>query len=232
LAHVKTVAYAESHDQALVGDQTLAFRLMNDAMYWHMTKDDPDVVVDRGMALHKMIRLFTIVLGGDAYMNFMGNEFGHPEWIDFPRDGNNWSYQYSRRQWSLVDNPELKYAYLATFDRDMLAFIKANRIMGSLITDPLNMDDTNKTLVFERNHRIFIFNFHPTNAIPDYRFWVPQAGSYRLVLNSDDAKYGGHGRIDPKVTYTTSKEDGQHFLRVYNTNRTALVLQRVTTHDG
>lgn len=227
LPYVKTVTYAESHDQALVGDQTLAFRLIQDAMYWHMAKDDPHVIVDRGMALHKMIRLFTIALGGQAYMNFMGNEFGHPEWIDFPREGNDWSYLHCRRQWSLVDNPELKYAYLAAFDRDMVALIKEHRILSSLFGRQLNMDEVNKTIVFERNHLVFVFNFHHHNAIPDYQFWVPQAGHYRLILNSDDKKYGGHGRIDPSVTYKTHQKDGHPFLRVYNTNRTALVFERV-----
>ena len=124
LPHVKTVAYAESHDQALVGDKTLAFRLMDKEMYWHMQNDDQDIIIERGIALHKMIRLFTISLGGQAYMNFMGNEFGHPEWIDFPREGNNWSYKYCRRQWSLVDDPNLKYQCLAAFDKAMINIIK------------------------------------------------------------------------------------------------------------
>ncbi|MCD4790417.1 MAG: 1,4-alpha-glucan-branching enzyme, partial [Bacteroidales bacterium] len=160
LPHVKTVAYAESHDQALVGDKTLAFWLMDKEMYWHMQKDDTDLVIDRGIALHKMLRLFTIALGGQAYMNFMGNEFGHPEWIDFPREGNIWSYKYCRRQWSLADNPDLKYRYLAAFDREMIRVIKENRIMFSMFAQQLNMDDWNKTIIFERNNLIFIFNFH------------------------------------------------------------------------
>ncbi len=149
IPHVKTIAYAESHDQALVGDKTLAFRLMDKEMYWHMHKDDPDLIIERGMALHKMIRLFTISLGGDAYMNFMGNEFGHPEWIDFPREGNDWSYQHCRRQWSLVENKELKYQFLAEFDKEMISVIKDNKILSSMFAQQLNMDEWNKTIVFE-----------------------------------------------------------------------------------
>jgi 1,4-alpha-glucan branching enzyme len=115
-----TIAYAESHDQALVGDKTLAFWLMDKEMYWHMAKDDPHPVIERGIALHKLIRLVTLVLGGEGWLNFMGNEFGHPEWLDFPREGNGWSFHYCRRQWSLVDNPDLKYHWLADFDRAMI----------------------------------------------------------------------------------------------------------------
>ncbi|NOX85869.1 MAG: 1,4-alpha-glucan-branching enzyme [Chlorobi bacterium] len=227
LPHVKTVAYCESHDQALVGDKTIAFRLMDKEMYWHMQKDDDNLIIDRGIALHKMIRLFTISLGGQAYMNFMGNEFGHPEWIDFPREGNNWSYKYCRRQWSLVDAPNLKYQYLAAFDREMIRVIKENKVMSSLFGNQLNMDETNQIIVFERNQLIFVFNFHPTRSIPGYRFPVPKAGEYHLILNSDNRKFGGHGRIDDSTKFITQHEDNAHYLRIYNTNRTALVFQRV-----
>ncbi|MBW6460321.1 MAG: alpha amylase C-terminal domain-containing protein [Bacteroidales bacterium] len=226
LPHVKTVAYAESHDQALVGDKTLAFWLMDKEMYFHMQKDDPDLVIGRGMALHKMIRLFTIALGGQAYMTFMGNEFGHPEWIDFPREGNNWSYKYARRQWSLVDDPNLKYHYLAAFDREMIRVIQEHQVMTSLFANQLNMDEVNKTIVFERKNLIFVFNFHPANSIPDYVIPVPQPGEYRIILNSDDIAFGGHGRIDNAIPCFTKDIDGKNYLSLYNTNRTALVLER------
>jgi len=227
LPHVKTVAYAESHDQALVGDKTLAFRLMDKEMYWHMQKDDPDLVIERGVQLHKMIRLFTISLGGQAYMNFMGNEFGHPEWIDFPREGNGWSYKYCRRQWSLVDNPDLKYQYLDAFDKEMIRIIKENRIMTSLFGNQLNVDETNRTLAFERNNLVFVFNFHPQNSIPDYQFPVPVPGEYKIVLNSDDAIFGGHGRIDNAIHYVSTRDGQANKLSIYNTNRTALVFKRI-----
>jgi len=227
LPYVKTVAYAESHDQALVGDKTIAFRLMDKEMYFHMEKDDPNLIVERGIALHKMIRLFTISLGGNAYMNFMGNEFGHPEWIDFPREGNNWSYKYCRRQWSLVDNPDLKYHFLADFDKAMIRVVKEHRIMSSLFGNQLNMDEQNKTISFERNNLIFVFNFHPVNSIPDYKFLVPKTGEYRLILNSDDVAFGGHGRIDPEVHYVAKNDGNGIRLSVYNTNRTAQIFERV-----
>jgi 1,4-alpha-glucan branching enzyme len=228
LPHVKTVAYTESHDQALVGDKTLAFWLMDKEMYWHMQKDDPNLVIERGIALHKMIRLFTIAMGGQAYMNFMGNEFGHPEWIDFPREGNNWSYKYAQRQWSLVDNPDLKYQYLAAFDRAMIRLFKDHQVMTSLFANQLNMDEANKTIVFERKNLLFIINFHPFNSIPDYILPVPKAGEYRIVLNSDERDYGGHGRIDSSVPFISfTGPDMRESIKIYNTNRTALVLQRI-----
>lgn len=230
LPHVKTVAYAESHDQALVGDKTIAFRLMDKEMYWHMQKDDGDLVIERGMALHKMLRLFTIAMGGQAYMNFMGNEFGHPEWIDFPREGNGWSYKYARRQWSLVDNPDLKYRFLAAFDREMIRVIKEHKVMTSLFANRLNMDESNKTIVFERNNLVFIFNFHPDHSIPDYAFPVPRHGEYRVILNSDSREFGGHGRIDERIPYYTFSDPTGNwaFLKIYNTNRTAIVLKLQT----
>lgn len=224
---VKTVAYCESHDQALVGDKTIAFRLMDKEMYFHMAKDDQNMVIDRGMALHKMIRLFTICLGGDAWLNFMGNEFGHPEWIDFPREGNSWSFQHARRQWSLAEKDYLRYHYLRDFDRAMLDLIGREKIMTASAPWLLLEDHNNKTLVFERNHLIFIFNWHPFNAIPDYEIPLKDTGDYQILLSSDDEVFGGFGRIDTSLHYPSYLSDDQPRMKIYNINRAALVLKRV-----
>ncbi|MGV3504012.1 MAG: alpha amylase C-terminal domain-containing protein [Adhaeribacter sp.] len=222
----KTVAYAESHDQAMVGDKTLAFWLMDKEMYWHMRVDDPNLIIDRGIALHKMIRLITISLGGEAYLNFIGNEFGHPEWIDFPRLGNNWSYQHARRQWQLIDNQDLKYKFLGDFDTAMVETIRQHHVLAAPGAWQLNMDTTNHVIIFERGGLIFVFNFHPVHSITGYEFWVPESGTYRIILNSDAPAFGGFDRIDDTLSYQTSGEAGQARLSLYLTNRTALVLQR------
>jgi len=224
---VKTIAYAESHDQALVGDKTLAFRLMDKEMYWHMQDGDNNPVVARGMSLHKMIRLFTIALGGSAYLNFMGNEFGHPEWIDFPREGNNWSYKYARRQWSLADRDDLKYKYLQEFDKQMIHIVKANRLFYHEFGKQLNMDMDNQVMIFSRNKLIFIFNFNPEHSIPDYDFIVEEGGDYEVLQNTDNPRYGGFNRIDDQMDYPTTKgKYGEFHLRIYVPNRTAIVLRK------
>lgn len=225
---VKTVAYCESHDQALVGDKTLAFWLMDKEMYDHMHVGDRHPVIERGIALHKIIRLVTIALGGQAYLNFIGNEFGHPEWVDFPREGNNWSYWYARRQWSLADNPELKYQFLAEFDRGMLQLIKNNHILQSGQALQLNLDEANKTLIFEKGGLIFVFNFHVFNSIPDYEFMVPEPGKYQIVFNSDNPKYGGWGRVDESTDHFsyTNPANGLSYLRIYNINRAVIVFKK------
>ena len=222
----KTIAYAESHDQAMVGDKTTAFWLMDKEMYWHMKKEDQNLIIDRGIALHKMIRLFTISLGGEGYLNFIGNEFGHPEWIDFPREGNDWSYKYARRQWSLVDNPQLKYEWLNNFDQAMIHCIRDAGILSSGFAKQLNMDSPNKVIIFKRGDYIFVFNFHSHHSIPDYLFPVPESGKYRIILNSDDEKFGGHGRIDEKITYQSTGDQGNMRLQIYIPNRTALILKK------
>ncbi len=218
-----TIAYSESHDQALVGDQTIAFQLLGDAMYNKMGIHQNDVKVDRGVAIHKMIRLFTISLGGESYLNFMGNEFGHPEWIDFPREGNNWSYYYARRQWSLADNPELKYKFMLNFDRAMIKLSKKYNLLSAPYPNQLWMDDWNKTIVFERAGLIFVFNWHVNLSAENYSFNIPEAGEYRLILNSDNPEFGGFNRIDENQTYHTELIDGNNRLSIYNINRAALV---------
>ena len=220
----KTIAYAESHDQALVGDKTLAFWLMDKEMYYHMQVHDHNLVVDRGIALHKMIRLITISMGGEGYLNFIGNEFGHPEWVDFPREGNNWSYHYARRLWSLADNKDLKYQYLANWDKAMINTIKENKILSSDPANQINMDSQNKVIIYEKNNLIFIFNFSTGNSVFDYKFWVPQKGTYRIILNSDKNEFGGFSRIDDSIEYFTDEEQR---LSIYLTNRTALVMKKV-----
>ena len=216
------IAYVESHDQALVGDKTIAFRLMDQEMYWHMKVEDEHPVIDRGMALHKMIRLITFALGGEGWLNFMGNEFGHPEWLDFPREGNGWSYQHCRRQWSLVDDPALKYQHLNAFDRAMMELGKAYDLPGNSKPTQLNLDRENQVLCVERDGLVFVFNWSVDCSIPDYGFHVPHAGGYRMVLSTDDSAFGGHDRVDAKMTYATD-EAGQ--LRVYTPARTGLVFR-------
>lgn len=219
----KTIAYAESHDQALVGDKTMAFWLMDKEMYFHMHVDDQNMIVDRGIALHKMLRLITISLGGEGYLTFIGNEFGHPEWVDFPREGNNWSHLHARRQWSLVDNKDLKYKYMADWDKAMVNLIKSNRVLASGGARQLHMDGHNKVIIFERNNLIFIFNFSPSNSIFGYKFWAPEKATYRIVLNSDKKEFGGFERIDDSLDYST---DVNQQISIYLTNRTCLVMKR------
>jgi len=219
----KTIAYAESHDQALVGDKTIAFRLMDKEMYFHMHVDDQNLIVDRGIALHKLLRLVTISLGGEGYLNFIGNEFGHPEWVDFPREGNNWSHQYARRQWSLVDNRELKYKYMAAWDKAMINTIRENNILSAAGARQIQMDGNNKVIIFEKNNLIFIFNFSPGNSIFGYKFWVPEKSIYRIILNSDKKEFGGFDRVDDSIDYPA---DADQNVSVYITNRTALVLKK------
>ena len=220
----KTISYAESHDQAMVGDKTLAFWLMDKEMYFHMKKTDSNLDIDRGIALHKMIRMITIALGGDGYLNFIGNEFGHPEWIDFPREGNGWSYKYARRQWSLVDNSELKYEWLNEFDKAMIHFIRDKNILVASTATQLNMDTMNQVIIFERGDCIFVFNFHYQNSIPNYRFKISKKNKYHVELCSDDQSFGGFERVDKNVVYQSFEENGQHFLEVYVPNRMGLVL--------
>lgn len=230
LPGVKTVAYAESHDQALVGDKTLAFWLMDKEMYWHMAKNDDNLVIDRGIALHKMLRFFTLSLGGHAYLNFMGNEFGHPEWIDFPREGNNWSFFYARRQWSLKDDINLKYHFLSDWDKQMIHIARQKGILDYEFAQLLNLDEANKTIIFSKKNLIFLFNFHPFNSIPDYSFFVPVAGTYRVILCSDNAKFGGHNRLNEEIEYVTVQENQNvNKLRIYLTNRTAVLLENISS---
>lgn len=227
LPWIKTIAYAESHDQSMVGDKTIAFRLMDKEMYYHMCCDHKSVIIDRGIAVHKLIRLFTISTGGHGYLNFIGNEFGHPEWIDFPREGNGFSFDKARRQWSLVDDEMLRYKFLNAFDKAMLKLIKEYNILDVEYGYILNMDISNKTMVYQKGDLIFILNWHPNNSIADYRISMPESGTYKLVMSSDDKEFGGFGRVAKNGRYFTYAErDGRNYLRVYNTNRSALVLQK------
>lgn len=223
----KTISYAESHDQALVGDQSLFFRLAGSACYSHMQIHDPDLTIDRAVALHKMIRLITLTTAGNGYLNFMGNEFGHPEWIDFPREGNNWSYFYARRQWRLADNATLKYRHLNLFDRDMIAIAKTHLLLDQKLPVLCHEHNDNKVLAFSRAGLLFVFNFHPNHSHVDYEIRVPN-GSYRILLESDDPLYGGHGRLlksYPYQTISVNKNSPAGILRLYLPNRTAVIFK-------
>ncbi len=222
------IAYAESHDQAMVGDKTIAFWLMDADMYWLMSKGETgNVVIERGMALHKMIRLITFALGGEGYLNFMGNEFGHPEWIDFPREGNGFSYKYARRQWSLIDDPTLRYRDLGNFDCEMLALDQRYRLLSEHPIEGLSVHEDHKILAFRRGPIVFVFNFHPSESRADYRIGVPARADYRLTLNTDDFWFGGHGLVSTGQVYPAQSVpyDGHaQSIQVYVPARTAQVL--------
>ena len=231
LPGVKTVAYAESHDQALVGDKTIAFRLMDKEMYTHMDRASENLTIDRGMALHKMIRLMTVSTGGDAYLNFMGNEFGHPEWIDFPREGNGWSYAHARRQGALAEDGLLRYSWLGAFDRAMLALVKRYGILRDGYPYCLQMDDRNQTIAFSHGRLVFVFNWHPAASIPDYRCRVREAGRYELILSTDERRFGGTERARIGSEHFSSPADNgdgttSPAISIYNTSRTAAVYLR------
>lgn len=227
----KHIAYAESHDQALVGDKTIAFWLMDAEMYWNMsTLTERTVVIDRGMALHKMIRLITHGLGGEGYLNFIGNEFGHPEWLDFPRAGNNESYHYARRQWNVVDDELLRYKFLNNFDE---ALQHAEIKYGWLAAPQgyiSRKHEGDKVLVFERAGLVFVFNFHPSQSFTDYKIGVDEPGTYKVILDSDDKNFDGHGRLDHNTEYFTSEGDWDHrrnSIQVYIPSRVGFVLGKV-----
>ncbi|KAJ3090285.1 alpha-1,4-glucan branching enzyme [Quaeritorhiza haematococci] len=222
-----TIAYAESHDQALVGDKTIAFWLMDKEMYEFMSDLTPRTpIIDRGLALHKMIRLVTYGLGGEGYLNFMGNEFGHPEWLDFPRAGNGSSFHYARRQYNLVDDHLLRYKYLNEFDRAMHELHKRFRWLesGQFVSLKHEWD---KVIVFERGNLLWIFNFHPTKSYTDYRIGTPWRGTHHVELCSDSPRFGGFNRIDPNGAYFTTPDNWcgrDNYIQVYIPARTALVL--------
>ena len=223
--HEKYVAYAESHDQALVGDKTLIFRMCDSRMYTAMGRGIEDPVIDRGMALHKLIRFASLTMGGEGYLNFMGNEFGHPEWIDFPREGNGWSYFYCRRQWSLADRPDLKYSDLLRFDGAMIALCTRYGFLRKP-PQPLFIDEYAQIITFERAGLTFVFNFSPDRSYPDYWVTVPGKGHYSVVFSTDENRFGGWDRIDLNARYCASPHpDGKNKLQIYLPARTALVLK-------
>jgi 1,4-alpha-glucan branching enzyme len=229
-ADERTISYAESHDQALVGDKTIIFRLIDADMYWHFRKGDENGTVHRGIALHKLIRLLTASTMNGGYLNFMGNEFGHPEWIDFPREGNGWSYKYARRQWNLVDNKELCYHYLGDFDSAMVHLLgKSMDFQDSKIVEIWH-NDGDQVLAFQRKNMLFVFNFNPTKSFTDYGFLVGQ-GSYQVALDTDAKEFGGFGLNDDTITHFTNPDplyakDRKGWLKLYLPARSALVLKK------
>ncbi|KAM6496062.1 Glycoside hydrolase superfamily [Amanita muscaria] len=226
----KSIAYCESHDQALVGDKTMAFWLMDKEMYTNMsdlTALTP--IISRGIALHKMIRLLVHSLGGEGYLNFEGNEFGHPEWLDFPREGNNNSFHYARRQWNVVDDPMLRYKYMNNFDgamqhlEDRYHWLEAPQAYVSL------KNEADKVVVYERAGLLFVFNFHPSSSFTDYRVGVEEAGKYRIVLSSDEKRFGGFDNIDLNNSFFTTPMEWngrRNWLQVYIPTRTCIVLAK------
>ncbi|MBE5809289.1 MAG: 1,4-alpha-glucan-branching enzyme [Clostridiales bacterium] len=226
----KNVGYCESHDQALVGDKTIIFRMADAEMYTGMERSYHSFTIDRAIALHKMIRFITLTLGGEAYLNFMGNEFGHPEWIDFPRLGNGWSYKYARRQWSLADNGLLKYSWLQEFDKAMLKFARKYRVLNKTDLTNLWIDQERKIIAYAKGELLYVFNFNPTYSPTD--FFLPAhptgEGQYRAIFSTDDTDFGGQERVSEKYIYYTKNVPGKGMgFEIYIPCRTAIVFKRI-----
>jgi 1,4-alpha-glucan branching enzyme len=222
----KNVGYCESHDQALVGDKTIMFRLCDAEMYTHMSKTMQSPIIDRGVALHKMIRLLTASLGGEGYLNFMGNEFGHPEWIDFPREGNGWSYHYCRRQWSLVDDDLLRYKGLNEFDKTMIALLKDEKVLSKTPNSKwIHQED--KVLIYTVGNLVFAFNFHPAKSFDGYYIPVDKKGNYEILFSSDESRFGGFDRVDVNYKYkaTATPADWIGF-QCYLPSRSVIVFKK------
>ena len=241
----KTISYAESHDQALVGDKTIIFRLVDADMYWHFEHGHSTYMADRGIALHKMIRLITASTINGGYLTFMGNEFGHPEWIDFPREGNGWSYKYARRQWSLVDNPNYFFADLNRFDIAMIHLLKKHLLTQNptAVEKKYNVgkhlpwvmkwwdNEGDQVVAYSRNDLLFIFNWNGQKSFADYGMLVPE-GKYKVVLNTDAKEFAGFGLSDDSVEHFTEHDglyakDGKGWLKMYLPARSAVVLQKI-----
>lgn len=225
----KNIAYVESHDQALVGSKTLIFWLADKYIYTHMSKNDKNIEIERAIALHKLIKFITITLAGEGYLNFIGNEFGHPEWIDFPREGNNWSFKYARRQWSLVDNSDLKYDFINNFDMEILKFVRSHSLFNTELLENLWTDEKNKILAFKKNELIFLFNFNPNASFADFQLPIGEYGEYKTIFSSDDDTFGGQSRIAKNITYFSKKfesKDNKFGICIYIPNRTVLVLKK------
>lgn len=223
----KRIAYVESHDQALVGSKTIIFQLADKEMYESMDKNSENIIIDRAIALHKMIRWITISMGSDGYLNFMGNEAGHPEWIDFPREGNGYSYDYAKRKWSILDAAYLKYSYLGEFDKAMLKFVQKYKQLGSTIFR-LWLDNDRKVIAFRNKEIIYIFNFHPTNSYESFSIPIHDTGKFRTVLDTDESRFGGLNRISKDYIYTAEKLECTDYdgIKIYIPSRTALALEK------
>ena len=240
----KTISYAESHDQALVGDKTIIFRLVDADMYWHFEHGHSSFMADRGIALHKMIRLITASTINGGYLTFMGNEFGHPEWIDFPREGNGWSYKYARRQWDLVDNPNYFFSDLNRFDEAMIHLLKKYILTQNPTAEEKKYNigkhlpwvmkwwdnEGDQVVAYSRGDLLFIFNWNGQKSFSDYGILVP-SGKYEVVLNTDAKEFAGFGLADDSVEHFTNydplyEKDGKGWLKMYLPARSAVVLKR------
>ncbi len=230
-ADEQTISYVECHDQALVGDKTLIFRLADANMYWHMARKDRNIEIDRAIALHKMIRLATATTSNGGYLNFMGNEFGHPEWIDFPRAENGWSHHYARRQWSLADNKDLLYSDLQTFDEAMVQLLKSEADNMTAELKQYYNHEEHQVLAYGRGDKVFIFNFSPFNSYTDYNIYLPE-GEYQIILDTDEVRFGGYGFNDISIKHSSMPncecgESGLCPIKLYLPARTAMVLKKI-----
>ncbi|KAF1493852.1 1,4-alpha-glucan-branching enzyme, partial [Eudyptula minor novaehollandiae] len=204
----KYIAYAESHDQALVGDKTLAFRLMDAEMYTNMSVLSPlTPVIDRGIQLHKMIRLITHALGGESYLNFMGNlllyyVLNFNKHLDLLE-------QAQKRATKMIRGMEHLSSCEERLRELRLFSLEKRRLWGHLIAASQYLKgaykkeggklfsraccDRTRGNGFKLKEGRFRLDIRKNSLIVIFK--------YKILLDSDAAEYGGHQRLDHSAEY-------------------------------
>jgi 1,4-alpha-glucan branching enzyme len=128
-----------------------------------------------------------------------------------------------------VDDELLRYKYMYAFDMQMN---QAESRHGWLATPQAYISlkhEGDKLIAFERGGLLFIFNFHTSQSYENYRIGVEEPGCYGILVNSDEKRFGGHGRVSEGSEYFTFPGpwcNRSNYIQVYIPCRTALVLSK------
>ena len=218
------IGYVESHDQAIVGGQSLIFRLLGPKMYTDMHAETQSHDVHLAVAVVNVAKSIVFFLGGEAWMSFIGNEFGHPDWVEFPTPDNDDCFEYAYRKWYLATDSALMYEKMAAFDRDLMHQRKiAVTWDESYMTAPL-LDDNRKLSVFHRDRVVLVCNTTTDVSYEDVWVPVPEQGNYRVILSTEEHRYGGYGRVNENMQYATIAVDGNAYIRLYVPSMSAIFM--------
>ncbi|KAH7682202.1 1,4-alpha-glucan branching enzyme protein [Dioscorea alata] len=139
----RMLVYCENHNQSISGGRSFAEILFGNNNQNFIGLEDFEF---RGSSLHKMIRLISFSIGGSAYLNFMGNEFGHPNRVEFPMESNNYSFAFANRKWDLLKDKGLHMG-LFNFDKEMMKLDEKEQILSRNPSTVHHVDDSKMVIL-------------------------------------------------------------------------------------
>lgn len=176
---------------------------------------NPDCIIVDRLNLLKTIKVITMVLGGEGYLNFIGNEFNHPEWVEFPSKENEWSFERCRRYWDLISKDHGSYyIFLLNFEKKILKIVSELSFGGRHWLDLLERvpNEENSNLLIVKIGSSLKVVINTSQDLSSYKRSKIDDRKYELILYSGGNEYGPSLMNDGDIDLDDVMREGEEYV--------------------